>query len=214
MTSGRRRAWAMRRPGSSARSSPPGRRSAETSRCSRASSGSATRSTTRRRSTNCSPSFSSGRRKRGARVPLGGRGGGPPPAHGRGTGGGGRRRNGSQMKGLGSGTPCATPLAQGGGGTGSPRRSNPPQTPHFLRPLFGVEEERTKVVHSVWSGGDDDKAGRHKITSRSKGHKATTEEVPIQNLHGLAEGIGAACSRLMPYMFGGKPHSVATETNP
>jgi hypothetical protein len=83
----------------------------------------------------------------------------------------------------------------------------------LLAELFGVEEERNKVVHSVWSGGDDDKAGRHKITSRSKGHKVTNDEVPIQHLHDLAERIGVACSRLMPYMFGGKPRTVSTETS-
>jgi hypothetical protein len=82
----------------------------------------------------------------------------------------------------------------------------------LLRDLFSTEEERNKVVHSIWSGGDDSKAERYKITARSKGHKVSKEEVPIQHLDDLAERIGVLCARLLPYMFGGKPHSVATET--
>lgn len=79
--------------------------------------------------------------------------------------------------------------------------------------LFKAEEERNKVVHSVWSGGDESKAGRHKITARVKGHKVSREEVSIEYLHDLSERVGRLCSRLVPYMFGGKPHSVATETD-
>jgi hypothetical protein len=75
----------------------------------------------------------------------------------------------------------------------------------LLSTLFLLDEERNKVVHSLWSDAGDGKAERYKVTSRSKGHKVSKDLVPLADLQKLAEDIAAACARLSPYMFGGNP---------
>jgi hypothetical protein len=83
----------------------------------------------------------------------------------------------------------------------------------LVKKLFHLEEERNKIVHSVWGTLPDGNAERYKVAVRSKGHKVSRDKVSLTELHSLSKEIAAACGSLMPIMFGMDPNTIVSVTS-